>query len=47
MNLRRQLIVLIVADRFGLDTEFAAVAALVTTVASFVTLWVVHGLLMP
>jgi predicted permease len=42
-----QLIVLIVADRFGLDTEFAAVAALVTTVASFVTLWVVHGLLMP
>lgn len=41
-----QLIVLIVADRFGLDTEFAAVAALVTTAASFVTLWIVHQLLL-
>src|SRR5262249_44802901 len=30
-----QLIVLVVADRFGLDTELAALAALVTTTASF------------
>jgi len=40
-----QLIVLVVADRFGLDTELAALAALVTTTASFVTLPVVHHLL--
>lgn len=40
-----QLIVLVVADRFGLDTEIAALAALITTTASFVTLYVVHGLL--
>jgi len=41
-----QLIVLIVADRFGLDTEFAALAALVTTTASFFTLWLVHQMLL-
>ncbi len=40
-----QLIVLVVADRFGLDTELAALAALVTTVLSFISLAVVHGLL--
>jgi hypothetical protein len=40
-----QLIVLVVADRFGLDTELAALAALVTTAASFVTLLLVHRLL--
>jgi len=42
-----QLIVLIVADRFGLDTELAALAALVTTTASFLTLLVVHELVVP
>jgi predicted permease len=42
-----QLVVLIVADRFGLDTELAALAALVTTTASFFTLWVVHQMLLP
>jgi len=40
-----QLIVLVVADRFGLDTELAALAALVTTTASFGTLPLVHHLL--
>lgn len=40
-----QLMVLVVADRFGLDTELAALAALVTTTASFVTLLLVHHLL--
>lgn len=39
-----QLVVLAVADRFGLDTELAAFAALVTTAASFGTLLVVHQL---
>ena len=40
-----QLMVLVVADRFGLDTELAALAALVTTTASFATLLLVHHLL--
>jgi predicted permease len=40
-----QLVVLVVADRFGLDTELAALAALVTTTASFGTLLLVHHLL--
>lgn len=41
-----QLVVLVVSDRFGLDTELAALAALVTTTASFVTLAVLHGWLL-
>ena len=41
-----QLVVLIVADRFGLDTELAALAALVTTTASFFTLPLIHHLLL-
>lgn len=41
-----QLVVLIVADRFGLDTELAALAVLVTTIASFFTLPLIHHLLL-
>lgn len=40
-----QMMVLAVADRFGLDTELAALAALVSTAASFLTLLVVRHLL--
>jgi hypothetical protein len=41
-----QLVVLAVADRFGLDTELVALVALLTTMASFVSLLAASRLLL-
>jgi predicted permease len=42
-----QLLVLVVADRFGLDAETLAPAVLLSTVAAFATVPLVHALLVP